>query len=123
MKELQGPINVFLKSSAYIDIALIVLLVLFQQLNQSNATAIIIGLTLSWVNFIWLSLTINKAFQGSVYDAQKKIMKSYGLRMLLTLLILGIAISSENINQWFIVIHLFYAKIIFTVRALLGKEE
>ncbi|MGL5973354.1 MAG: ATP synthase subunit I [Oscillospiraceae bacterium] len=112
-----------LKYSVVIDFSIFLLLIYNNSFNISDILGTLFGLTVMSLNFLILVRTSIDALKKTPYQAQKHIFLSYFLRYTAILIILSIAFLHKDINEWMIIIHLFYPKVFFSLRVFLGKED
>lgn len=112
----------FEKAVLLIDAIVLAGLTLFGQLNLPNLIGLLAGIVLVSLDF-YLIIIHSVAAVQTVERAKFKATANYFLRMAIVAVFLVGCFQFAFVNQWIVLIHVFYPKIIFILKPLYRKES
>ncbi len=111
------------KGVAILYIISLAVLPLIGYFNYQTVLGLLVGSVYSLINFFLIGLSVENAVQmESSTEVAKYMNKQYGLRYLLTAVVIIISIYADFINPFGVMISIFFPKLVIFFNTFMGKE-
>lgn len=112
----------FVKAVLCIDAVFFALLCLFGQFSLPLVFGFFVGIVLVSLEFYLIIVHTMGAVQPEG-NAKRNAMGGYFIRYIIIGIVLVVCIKVPLINEWVVIAHLIYPRLIFTIKAILRKES